>query len=64
MAKQKLSNYIKIRLPAKIRKVKEDHPEMPHDQVLAVAINILREREHKGRMAKDIMSRERKNRGK
>ena len=60
---KRLSNYIRIKLPAKIRLIKKHHPEMDHKQVVAYAINYLRERENKARMAKDIKRRERKNRG-
>lgn len=61
MPREKLSKYIKSRLSAKIRKVKEDHPELDHKAVLGRAIGILRGEEEKRSFSKDVKRRERGN---
>lgn len=59
MSEKKLSKYIKSRLPAKIRKVRIDHPELDHKAVLGKAIGILRGEEDKRSFSKDVKRRER-----
>jgi hypothetical protein len=59
--KKKLSNYIRIRLPAKIRKVRADNPELDDKAVLGKAIGILRGEEEKLSFKKDVRRRERGN---
>ncbi len=57
---RKLSYYIKKHLSAKIRKIKEDHPEYGHKKVIAVAIDMLRERESQAGITRDVGRYERK----
>jgi hypothetical protein len=59
MPKQ-LSKYVKKHLSSKIRKIREDHPEYDHKRVIAVAINMLREREKKAGITRDVNRYERK----
>ena len=44
-----LTPYIKKRLPAKIRIIKKEHPELDHDAVVARAIGYLRGKEKEGK---------------
>jgi hypothetical protein len=60
VARKKLSRYVESRLPAKIRKVKADHPELNDKQALGMAIGILKEREKKVGFSSDVKRRERR----
>lgn len=59
--KTRLSRYIRHRLSAKIRIVRDDNPDLDHKAVLGKAIGILRDEEGRLSMKKDIRRRERGN---
>jgi len=47
LSRPKLTQYIKSRLAAKIKKVKKDNPSLTHEQAVGKAIGILRHKEKK-----------------
>jgi len=58
--KAKLSRYIRHRLSAKIRRVRDDNPDLDDKAVLGKAIGILRDEEGRLSMKNDVRRREKR----